>query len=121
MMLKSSLKHSYRFYARHVGILLPLMIFTGIGLFLDKIPYLNLFKEVIFISILMLDWFAVIWLSKISTSRMIVLGLGLYAVTIPLHYLKLTWYTESLGTLTYIVFITIFISEFIKMIRHHEA
>ena len=107
-------KRVYTMYAVNVALLLPMILVTCVGLFLNKIPYLNLFKDTIMTLILIFDWFAVLWLSRIKTSTMMILGLIIFVATIPLELLKLHWYVESLANLCYIIFTTAVVFELLK-------
>ena len=101
-------------YAVNVALLLPLMLITLVGFFLDRIPYLNLFRDTIMTAILIIDWFAVLWFSRIKPTTMIILGIIIFLVTIPLQLLKMYWYVETFANLCYIIFTTAVVFELIR-------
>jgi hypothetical protein len=106
----------YHLYNRFVAVLLPLMIITFVGLFVDHLPYINLYKDIVLTSIFAIDWFVILWLSRIRPRMMFVVGFLLFTLTYPLHYLKLNWYVETLSNLCYIIFVTGVVFEFSQLL-----
>jgi len=113
-----TIKTIYKLYARNIAILLPVLFATGlIILFIDKIPYLNLFKDTVITVVLTINWFIVLWFSKLKTKTMVILALVIFALTFPLTILKLQPLVESMVNLCYIILATVFIFEVIKQIK----
>lgn len=109
-----NIRVSFHLYSKHVAVLFPLMLITGVGLLLDRIPYANLYKDMILTGILVFDWVVILWLSRLTPRTMISVAMLLFVLTVPLHYLRLDWYVEILGNLSYII---IFLAIFFEMIR----
>lgn len=119
--VKKIIVNLYQLYSKNVAILMPLLIGTSIIIiFIDKIPYLNLFKDTIITLILTINWFVILWFSKLTTKAMVVVALVLYVATFPLTILKLQPVVESISNLCYIILGTVFIFEVIKHIRSNS-
>lgn len=100
---------------------MPMLIGTAIIIiFIDKIPYLNLFKDTVITVLLTLNWFIILWFSKLRAKTMVTLALVLYVATFPLTILKLQPVVESISNLCYIILGTVFIFEIIKHIRSNS-
>jgi hypothetical protein len=93
----------FSLYKLHVAIMLPLLLLTMIGLFIDRIPYLNLYKDIVILIVLILDWMAVLWLSRISRRTMFLIAFFFLILTFPLHYMGFLWYVETLSNFAYVI------------------
>jgi len=100
------IRRSFLMYKTHVAILLPLLLVTLTCLIIDKIPYINLYKDIYTIVVLSIDWLVLLWLSRISTNAMVKVAFVIFLLTIPLHYLQSFWYVQVLANLSYVIFAT---------------
>ncbi len=100
------MRRTFLLYKTHVAVLLPLLLITSTCLVIDKIPYINLYKDIYTIVVLTIDWLVLLWLSRISTAAMVKVSFVVFLATIPLYYLQSYWYIEVLANFSYVIFAT---------------
>lgn len=118
MKIKKIVTSIYKLYARNLAILMPLIIFTAILIiFVDRIPYVNLLKDTVITALLSINWFVILWFSKLTTRAMVITALVVFAVTLPLSFMNIQPLVESMVNLCYIILATAFIFEAIQQVR----
>lgn len=112
--IASLVRKTFLLYKTHVAVLLPLLLLTMTCLVIEKIPYVNLYKDIYTMIVLTIDWLVLLWLSRISTAAMVKVAFVIFLLTIPLHYLQSNWYTEVLANFSFVIFATAIIFEFTR-------
>lgn len=111
----------YSIYKANSALLIPLIAVSGLVIInIESIPYINLRSDTVISFILAVNWFVILWISKIETKYMFIISLMFIGTTSVFSFLKFNSIADQLMNLTYIILATATAFEIKKRATRHE-